>query len=605
MATLEELARNKFTDLSAAEQRVVRNAPDGAVADCSDLGGGDDPAKVDAWAVSRNVRADLIRWLCIDREARELVDSRGIWIRGVRITDPVDLRFATITFPLALLSCRVEQPLILQGAKMTTLSLQGSWTAAIFADGLNVEGGLFMRNGFHAEGEVRLPGATIDGNLEATGGTFNNPNGYALFADHANVRGSVLMKPELSANGKIRNGFTAAGEVRLIGAAIGNSLDAEGGTFKNPSARALSADLARIDGSVYLTQGFTAEGEVRLLNATVGGDLNATGGTFKSPNEKVVLIADGINVSGNVFLKGGFVAAGQVRLPGAEITGQLVVDDARLDALTLEGARVIGPFLWRNIYKDPHSDFPNKEWKPFLNLNGATVGWLVDQEASWPEKGRLFLDGFVYSRIGAGLADTRVPTDAAARLKWLRLQPEEYGYLPQPYEQLIAVLRQMGHEHQVAEVAIAKKLDLHKRGELGWWGKFWSWFLYRTVRYGYEPWRAFMWIFLLIVLGSCVFSYAHSANVLVPSDKDAYATYENSRMEKLPLYYPDFHAPFYSLDVVLPFDLGQKSSWRLIERWPGDRAYYGYELYSLVQLFIGWVLLLVAAAVPAGLIKKD
>jgi hypothetical protein len=47
MATLEKLARNKFTDppLSAAEERVVLAASDGTMADCRDLGGSDDPGE--------------------------------------------------------------------------------------------------------------------------------------------------------------------------------------------------------------------------------------------------------------------------------------------------------------------------------------------------------------------------------------------------------------------------------------------------------------------------------------------------------------------------------------------------------------------------------
>ncbi len=61
----------------------------------------------------------------------------------------------------------------------------------------------------------------------------------------------------------------------------------------------------------------------------------------------------------------------------------------------------------------------------------------------------------------------------------------------------------------------------------------------------------------------------------------------------------------YSLDVILPFDLGQKSHWRLSEKQSGAFVYWIFEFYSLVQLFLGWVLLLVAAAVPAGFIKKD
>ena len=355
---------------------------------------------------------------------------------------------------------------------------------------------------------------------------------------------------------------------------------------------------------------------MRLLSATIGGSLDATRGSFKNPKSAKnpnpdALSADRVKVSGNVFLSGKFVADGTVGLPGAEIKGQLAVVEAWLDELILDSAHVTGGFFWRNIHKDSHPDFPNKEWKPSLDLTDAKVGALADEKDSWPEKGRLILDGFVYDRITAGPTDAeaptnaRIPIDAAARLRWLHLQPDELGFRPQPYEQLIAVMRRMGHEHQVAKVAIAKKWDLRKHGDLGWWGWTKNWFLYLAVGYGYRAWLAFIWLLVLVVLGSCFFSYAHSVNVLVPSDQGTYTEYQKSKMEKLPPYYPDFHAPFYSLDVVLPFDLGQKSNWRLIERWPGDRAYWGYEFYSIFQLFIGWVLLLVAAAVPAGLIKKD
>ncbi len=84
MESLEELARKKFPDLSEAEKRVVQHAPDGAVADCRDLGGGSDPARADTWPEARSVRAELIRWLCVDREAREQVNPRGVRIGGAR-----------------------------------------------------------------------------------------------------------------------------------------------------------------------------------------------------------------------------------------------------------------------------------------------------------------------------------------------------------------------------------------------------------------------------------------------------------------------------------------------------------------------------------------
>jgi sRNA-binding regulator protein Hfq len=340
MATLEELARLKFTDppLSAAEKRVVHHAVKGTEADCSDLGGGSDPEKPEKWP-ARNVRADLIRWLCVDREAREQIDPRGIQIRGARITGGLDLSFTNVLFPLGIFGCRLGRPLNLQWAKMPALSLEGSWTGAIFADGLKLEGSLFLRNGFHAEGEVVLLDAAVGGSLHADGGTFKN-----LKSD------------------------------------------------KNPDSTgyALSADGIEVTGGVFLSNGFSAEGEVRLLGATIGGNLEADGGTFKNSNGKA-LNADSVEVHSNVFMKDKFVADGTVGLVGAEIKGQLAVIDAWLDALNLESAHVTGSFFWGNIHKEPHLDFPNKEWKPFLDLTNAKVGVLVDQEASWPEKGRLLL----------------------------------------------------------------------------------------------------------------------------------------------------------------------------------------------------------------------
>ncbi len=588
---LEQMARQKFTSppLSAAEERIVQHAPDGSLADCRDLGGGSDPAKADGWPASRNVRADLIRWLLVDREARKQVDPRGVWILGGRITRALDLSFTNVPFPLGMFGCRLDQPLILMWTKMPALNLNGSWTMEINADGLELEGGLFLSNGFHAEHGVRLLGASIGSVLQAMGGTFKDPNGVAFNADGLKVGRSVFL------NGK----FVADGTVRLLGASIGGDLNAEGGTFKNPNGYALNADRVDVRGNISLGNGFNAEGQVRLPAASIGGDLDAEGGTFKNPN-RVALVADSIKVHGKVLLRDRFVADGTVGLPGAEITGQLEVIDAWLDALVLESAHVAGRFFWQNIHNDPNPDFPKKEWKPSLDLTNAKVGSLVDQEASWPEKGRLFLDGFVYDGIGGN-----APTDTKRQLDWLHLQPEEDGYLPQPYEQLIAVFRRLGHEDRVAEVAIAKQLDLREHGRLGWWGKFWNRVLYLVIGYGYEPWRAFLWMAALVILGALMFLLARlrSVGVMVPSEKDAYKPDEKTEKAPLPHYYPKFNALVYSLDVIFPFDLGQKSHWRLSEKQSGALVYWIFEVYSLVQLFVGWVLLLIAAAVPAGFIK--
>ena len=96
--------------MSAAEERVVRAAPAGSVADCIDLGGDEELQNADGtprplgeqWPTARNVRADLIRWLFVDRVAREQIDPKGVWIGGARITGRLDLSFTNVPF---LLSC--------------------------------------------------------------------------------------------------------------------------------------------------------------------------------------------------------------------------------------------------------------------------------------------------------------------------------------------------------------------------------------------------------------------------------------------------------------------------------------------------------------------
>jgi hypothetical protein len=166
---------------------------------------------------------------------------------------------------------------------------------AFDADRASVKGSLFLRNGFQAEGEVRLLNAQIGGDLNCGGGTFKNTphkdvpgSGKALNAGGVNVMRNVLLSRQTGEKGKE---FTAEGEVRLLGAQIGGDLLCAGGRFKNPpqngvpeSGTALYADGLDVRGSVSLRQGFTAEGEVRLAGAQIGGDLNCRGGMFSALN---------------------------------------------------------------------------------------------------------------------------------------------------------------------------------------------------------------------------------------------------------------------------------------------------------------------------------
>jgi hypothetical protein len=81
-AEWESLARARFQELSRAEVELLHAAPKGGLALCGPNQTNDDPvndpSKAEEWGDERQIRADLIRWLCTDRDAKEKVDPRGI-----------------------------------------------------------------------------------------------------------------------------------------------------------------------------------------------------------------------------------------------------------------------------------------------------------------------------------------------------------------------------------------------------------------------------------------------------------------------------------------------------------------------------------------------
>jgi hypothetical protein len=149
---------------------------------------------------------------------------------------------------------------------------------------LNLEsariGSVYLRTGYNekrelpftAEGEVNLDNATIAGNLDCNGGLLKKGevNEYALKADHVQVDGGVYLG----------NGFRAEGEVSLRGAKIGGDLDCSDGKFNNAGSKsAIDATAASIQDSVLLTDRFEAEGWVIFKDSRIDHDFLLSGVT--------------------------------------------------------------------------------------------------------------------------------------------------------------------------------------------------------------------------------------------------------------------------------------------------------------------------------------
>jgi len=467
------------------------------------------------------------------------VTHRGIGVKGARVDGELILQFARIPFAIDFLRSVFGKDIYLQYAEVRGLYLVGTHTRGIWADGLKVEGCVFLRDEFKAEGEVRLPGARIGGNLECDGSEFINEEGMALNGDGLKVDGCVFLK----------NGFKGEGEVNLIGARIGGNLECTKGQFINEGKMALSGDGLKVEGSVYFMNGFKAEGEVRLLGARIGGSLECDGSEFINKEERA-LSGDGLKVEGHVFFRGGFEVEGKVSLIKATIGGG---------------------FQWWGIKSQKEVE---------LDLRSAKIGVLWDEEKSWPGEGKLRLHGLVYDEI-----DDEAPTDSKRRLKWLGLQGGN-GFRPQPYEQLAGVLKRQGKDKEAEEILIAKNEDRAKREKLTWPEKCWYYFFGRIIGYGYRPWRALWVAAVIVVWWIVVFELADWGGVMKHTQGKNH---------------PEFNVVAYSVDAFAPLvDLQQVKYWLPNGNEPYGEAVCWF---LWIEIAVGWVLTLLLVAGVTRLVR--
>jgi len=524
-SNLKELSTTQFGALSPAEMKLVLAAPEGVLAVCGpsddDQDRANDPSLADnephGWGGDRQIRAEFIRWLCVDGRARYHIDPRGIQVQGAKITGRLDLSWVAVPFPLGLFNCRLTDNAYLVSIEIPDLDFRGSWFQALDCDRAKVKGSVFLSRGFRAQGEVRLVGAQIAGDLDCDGGTFMNPprenisgSGTALNGDGITVMGNIFL----------RENFRAEGEVYLIGAQINGDLNCAGGGFINPlkqglreSGAALRADRASVNGSVLFRDGFGADGSVVLRSARIGGYFDCRNGTFRAD----------------------------------------------------------------------------------LDCSNASAGSIRDDEKSWPDQGRLHLNGFIFDRIYEG------PQDAQSRLKWLGLQPEKPAArrkfaAPQAYLQLAKVLREAGDDHGAKRVLVEME---HRRGSQNFIDAVWRSVFRVTIGYGYCPLWAFWEVLVLIVLGWAVYERSYVIRNIVPTDKDAYVAFKHDGQP--PGYYPGFVPLIYSLENSLPLvKLGQTEKW---QPDPISAIYLRYFLWF--QILLGWFLATLFVAGVTGVVHKE
>jgi len=448
-----------------------------------------------------------------------------------------------------------------------------------------VHGSLFLQR-IHSEGAIHLLGARIEGVLHCSGAKLK-ATGNALSADGAKIDGGVFLN----------NGFDSEGAISLLGAEITGNLECDGAKLK-AKVVALILDGAEIGGCVFLKDGFESEGEIRLLGAKIAGQLVCTGAKLKAQGN--ALIVENAKIGGSVFLRDGFMSKGMIRLSGAEIIGDLLITCAKVAGVRCQNMVVKGDLAWQRI---------NKSNDIYLNLTGARVKNLRDEQASWPNEGNLDLDGLVYEELtlhedsheddcGTNQYTDGLPFNVEERIKWLMLQPEKRRTEPQPWMQLRDLLERKG-DRKGAKHVLYKLRCLQAENE---------WFLRRRWAIAFAwleeaPGRIWRSIACVLLLGWLVFGYAGSHGALAPTEAEAYKAFIAG--SHLPSAYPTLNPFVYTLDNAVPLvKLGQDDKWAPDRRYPGTNWFTNYWFLMWTR----WVLILFgwfqAGVLGAALLRR-
>jgi hypothetical protein len=153
----------------------------------------------------------------------------------------------------------------------------------------------------------------------------------------------------------------------------------------------------------------------------------------------------------------------------------------------------------------------------------------------------------------------------------------------------------------------------------GKWARVWDLILRYTVGYGYYPGRALWCLIVLAVFGGVLFLGGYSAGNIVPTDKDAYASFRKNQL--LPDHYERFCPLIYSLENPFPLvKLEQADRWQPDPN-PDNSAHSTvtgprFLVHSLAsakmlrvirwfQILLGWFFASMGISCVTGLVRRD
>ena len=317
--------------------------------------------------VRRAVQATLLRKCC--HELRDQIDPRGLRLRNVVVLGSLDLAGLQVPFPLRFEGCEFDSPLLVEGAELFELSLTGCpRLPGLLGNGLRLRrdldlsrsrivGALWTSASTSKRAAVWLCESEIGGRLICLDATIDAEGDRAIQADRIVVGGAV----------RLIHQFSARGEIRMIGARIGGSVDITGARIEATDGPAIDLGGATVAGNVFVIEDPSGRrpvirgrfdmdsgriaGRFVIRNATLEPRADESMGSIyaKLTTVATTISAERLSVGADVMLAGRCEVKGCIDLSMGDLSSVSVGGDCALrtpgrTALDLTNAGISGTF---------------------------------------------------------------------------------------------------------------------------------------------------------------------------------------------------------------------------------------------------------------------
>lgn len=288
---------------------------------------------------------------------------------------------------LRLHAMRVGGLFSLVGTRVVAVPDMGGGSLAIAANGIRIEGELFMQRGFVAMGEVRLFGARVGGRILCHSARLINPGGRALSLDLVKSSADIWLRKAI-----VRGGIS------LKGAEVGGSLVIEGcrlGRLRSlmPAINLDQADLTgaleikawrpkprsngkrgEISRSLPIQVMSVVMGTASLRGTRIAGEVRIADSRLYAPDCRLkdndglehALEAEGMTLGGRADFSNNCKVFGSLRLRRGRIDGDVLLNTLEVsngtpkgDSVSLRGTAVGGALVGNGLKTRGRFDLSN------------------------------------------------------------------------------------------------------------------------------------------------------------------------------------------------------------------------------------------------------